>query len=162
MGGWLQLEGERWDGEEERGKEGEIEEESVSRVGIYWLLPMESPMNMFCQYTHRWFHWWLCHVTIWRFRFESLDHSVNKIIWKKSTLSHHCNFSKKLYNPLAIRSVYTDRITNGYFLLVYTDKSRDKIISVGNNYWWKIMSVILLVFIDFLAVDAERVVSIFL
>jgi len=40
--GWVvgcSLGGERWDGEEE----GETEEESVSRVGIYWLLPMASP-----------------------------------------------------------------------------------------------------------------------
>jgi len=27
-------------------------------------------------------------------RFESLGHSVGKIIWKKSTSSHRCNFSK--------------------------------------------------------------------
>jgi hypothetical protein len=33
------LGGERWDAEEE----GETEEESVGRVGIYWLLPMASP-----------------------------------------------------------------------------------------------------------------------
>ena len=42
MGGWLQFgRGELgWEeGEEER----EIEEERVGRVGIYWLLPMESP-----------------------------------------------------------------------------------------------------------------------
>jgi len=32
MGVWLQFEGESWDGEEE----GEIEEESIGRVGIYW------------------------------------------------------------------------------------------------------------------------------
>jgi len=50
--GWVvgcSLEGERWDGEEE----GEIEEESVGRMGIYWLLPMESPTNTFCRYTNR-------------------------------------------------------------------------------------------------------------
>jgi hypothetical protein len=35
------LEGESWDKEEE----GEIEEERVDKVGIYWLLPMESPMD---------------------------------------------------------------------------------------------------------------------
>ena len=32
------LGGESWDGEEE----GEIKEERVGRVSIYWLLPMES------------------------------------------------------------------------------------------------------------------------
>jgi len=36
------LEGESWDKEEE----GEIEEERVGKVGIYWLLPMESLMDM--------------------------------------------------------------------------------------------------------------------
>jgi len=41
--------GESWDGEEE----GEIEEERVGRVWIYWLLPMESPTDTSCQYT-RW------------------------------------------------------------------------------------------------------------
>jgi len=41
--GWVvgcSLEGESWDGEE-----GEIEEERVGRVGIYWFLPMESPID---------------------------------------------------------------------------------------------------------------------
>jgi hypothetical protein len=50
--GWVvgcSLGGERWDGEEE----GETEEESVSRVGIYWLLPMESPTDTFRRYTRR-------------------------------------------------------------------------------------------------------------
>jgi hypothetical protein len=41
------LGGERWDGEEEGEEEGEIEEESVGRVDIYWLLPMESPTARF-------------------------------------------------------------------------------------------------------------------
>jgi len=30
-------------------EEGEIEEERVDRVGIYWLLPMESPTDTFCR-----------------------------------------------------------------------------------------------------------------
>jgi hypothetical protein len=50
--GWVagcSLGGERWDGEEE----GETEEESVGIVGIYWLLPMESPTDTFRQYTRR-------------------------------------------------------------------------------------------------------------
>jgi hypothetical protein len=49
--GWLvgcNLRGERWDGEEEGEEEGETKEESVGRVGIYWLLPMESSTDMFC------------------------------------------------------------------------------------------------------------------
>jgi hypothetical protein len=41
--------GERWDGEEE----GETEEESVGRVSIYWLLPMESPTETFRRYIRR-------------------------------------------------------------------------------------------------------------
>jgi hypothetical protein len=46
--GWVvgcSLGGERWEGEEE----GEIEEESVGRVGIYWLLLMESLTEHFHQ-----------------------------------------------------------------------------------------------------------------
>ena len=43
------LGGESWDGEEE----GEIEGERVGRVWIYWLLPMESPMDTSCWYTCR-------------------------------------------------------------------------------------------------------------
>ena len=49
MGVWLQFEGESWDGEEE----GEIEEESIGRVGIYWRLSMESPTKRFRRYTRR-------------------------------------------------------------------------------------------------------------
>jgi hypothetical protein len=43
--GWVvgcSLGGESWDGEEEREEEGEIEEERVGRVGIYWLLPTKT------------------------------------------------------------------------------------------------------------------------
>ena len=50
--GWVvgcSLGGERWDREEE----GETEEKSVGRVGIYWLLPMESPTDTFRRYTSR-------------------------------------------------------------------------------------------------------------
>ena len=50
--GWVvgcSLGEESWDGEEE----GEIEEERVGRVGIYWLLQMESPTKNFRRYT-RW------------------------------------------------------------------------------------------------------------
>ena len=38
-----------WDGEEE----GEIDEERVGRVWIYWLLSMESPADTFCRYIRR-------------------------------------------------------------------------------------------------------------
>jgi hypothetical protein len=50
--GWVvvcSLGGESCDGEEE----GEIEEERVGRVWIYWLLPMESPTDTSCWYTRR-------------------------------------------------------------------------------------------------------------
>jgi len=43
------LGGESWDREEEGEEEGEIEEERVSRMSIYWLLLMESPTD-----TSRW------------------------------------------------------------------------------------------------------------
>jgi hypothetical protein len=54
--GWVvgcNLGEERWDGEEEGKEEREIEEESVGRVGIYCLLPMESPTDTFHRYTRR-------------------------------------------------------------------------------------------------------------
>jgi len=136
--GWVfgySLGGESWDGEED----GEIEEESIGRVGIYWRLSMESPTQRFRRYTRR----WVCHVTVWRSWFESLGHSVGKIVLKKSTSSHRYNFSKKLYNLSAIRSVfidecipsvYTVRIADENYLSVYTDRSRDEIIFVGNFY----------------------------
>jgi len=50
--GWVvgcSLGGESWDREEEGEEEGEIEEERVSRMSIYWLLLMESPTD-----TSRW------------------------------------------------------------------------------------------------------------
>jgi hypothetical protein len=43
------LGGESWHGEEE----GEIEEERVGKVCIYWLLPMESPTATSRRYTRR-------------------------------------------------------------------------------------------------------------
>jgi hypothetical protein len=52
LGGWVvvySLRGESWDGEEE----GEIEEEKVGRLWIYWLLPMESLTDTSYRYTRR-------------------------------------------------------------------------------------------------------------
>jgi len=102
--------------------------------------------DTFCWYTRRWFRWWQCHITEQISRFESLGHSVGKIIWKKSTSSHRCNFPKKLYSPSALRSVYTDerilsvytdRIADGCSLSVYSKRCWDGIITIGKNYWRK-------------------------
>jgi hypothetical protein len=93
----------------------------VSAEGIYWLLPMESPRYTFCRYTRRWFHRWMCHVTVRRSRFECLSHSVGISVYKKIHVITPLQHSKKLYNLSVIRSVYTDRIGDG-------------IISVGKNY----------------------------
>jgi len=109
-------------------------------MGIYRLLLMESPTDMFCRYTRWWVHRWMCHVTVRRSRFKSLGHSVGKIIWKKSTSSHRCNFPKNYIirrwygGYIPTESLYTDRITDKYFLSVYTVRIRDEIISVGKNY----------------------------
>ena len=84
------LGGESWDGEEEV----EIEEERVDRVGIFWLLPMESSTNTSRRYTRRSFWRWMGHVTARRSRFESLGHFIGKIVWKNSTSSHCFTFSK--------------------------------------------------------------------
>jgi hypothetical protein len=80
---------------EGRGGMGKKKEKlSFDRVGIYRLLPMESPTERVRRYTCQWVRWWMCHVTVRRSQFESLCHSVGKIVWKKSMLSHRCNFSK--------------------------------------------------------------------
>jgi hypothetical protein len=155
--GWVvgcSLRGERWDGEEE----GEIEEESVDTVGIYWLLLMESPTDKF----RRWFRQWLCHVTVRRSRFESLDHSFGKIVWKKSTSSHHCNFSKNyIIHQLYGRYIPTD-VFCWYILTVSpTDivcwyiptKIEMEVCPSIKITDEKILSVISLVFIDFLVVS---------
>ena len=39
-----------------------------------------------------------------------------------------------LYTDIIRPSVYTNRIANENGLLIYTDKIRDKIISIGKNY----------------------------
>jgi hypothetical protein len=55
---------------------------------------------------------------------------------KKTTSSHHCNLKKKQYNPLAIRSVYTDR--NGdiiiFISLVFADFLQCKSIFLVENF----------------------------
>jgi hypothetical protein len=127
--------GERWDGEEE----GEIEEESVGRVGMYWLLPMESPTDTFRRYTRWWVHRWMFHVTVRRSLFESLDHSVGKIVWKKYTSSHHCNFSK---NYIICRWY-------GWYILTELETELFQLVKITNE---KIQSVIPLVFTNFLVV----------
>jgi hypothetical protein len=129
--------------ERRRGRRRRNRGRECQSTGIYWLLSMESPTERVCQYTRWWVHRWQCHVTVRRSRFESLGHPVGKIVWKKSTSSHHYNFPKKLYNPSGIQSVYTDeltmsvytdRIADGYCLSVYTDRIGDGIIFVGKNY----------------------------
>jgi hypothetical protein len=42
---------------------------------------MESPTEGIRRWFHRRFHRWKCHVTIWLSQFESLGHSVGKIVW---------------------------------------------------------------------------------
>jgi hypothetical protein len=138
-------EGESWDGwltavREGRGGMGKkMEKLSVGRVGIYRLLPMESSTECVRRYTRRWVRWWMCHVTVQRSQFESLGHSVSKIVWKKIHVITPLQFSKKLYNLSVIRSVYTDRkylsiYTDELTPSVYTDRIRDGIISIGKNY----------------------------
>jgi len=90
---------------------------------------MESPTDTFL----RWFRRWKCHVTVRLSRFVSVGHSIGKIVWKKSTSPHRCNFSNKLYRLSAIRSVYTD----GRISSIYTDRVGDGIISIDKNYRWK-------------------------
>jgi len=102
-------------------------------VIIYRLLPMELPTECFRQYTYRWVYRWLCDVTVRRSRFESLDHSVCKTIWKKSMSSHRCTFQKNYI----IRWRYSQYIADRISPSVYTDRISDIIIFVGTNYWRK-------------------------
>jgi hypothetical protein len=146
--GWLAA---VWDGRGGMGKKkGTKEEKSVGRVGIYWLLPMESPTDTFCRYTRRLFHRRLCHVTVRRSRFESLGHSIGKIIWKN--LRHHtvATFQKNYIirqrygryiptvSPMGIVCQYipTELETELFSSVIFTDE--------------KISAVIPLVFADFL------------
>jgi len=141
--GWVvgcSLGGERWDGKEEKG---ETEEESVGRGGVYIMAFTDGITD---EIIRRYFHRWKCHVTVWLSQFESLGHSVGKIVWKNSTSPHRCIVPNKLYRPSAIwsvytdgniMSIYTDRISDGFMPSVYTDRFWDGIILVGNNYRWK-------------------------
>jgi hypothetical protein len=43
---------------------------------------MESPMKWSRRWFHRWFRRWQCHVTVHLSQFESLDHSISKIVWR--------------------------------------------------------------------------------
>jgi hypothetical protein len=109
-------------------------------VGIYWLLPMESPTERFRWWVRR----WLCHVTIRRSRFESLGHSVGKIVWKKSTSSHHCNFSKKknyIIRQWYGRYIPTEVETKLFLSVKITDKKSPLVIpSVFANFLVVILS----------------------
>ena len=137
--------GERWDGEEE----GEIEEESVGRVGIYWLLPMESLTDTF----RRWFRRWMCHVAVRLSRFESLGHFVGKIVWKKSTSSHHCNFPKNyLIHQWYGRYIPTVSPTDIFCRYIQTELETELFPSVKITNE-KSPSVIPLVFSGFLVVN---------
>jgi len=132
-------EGESWDGEEEGEEEGEIEEESVGRVSIYWLLPMESPTDMFRLWVHR----WLCHVSVRRSRFESLGHSDGKIIWKNPRHHTIATFQKNYiirrwygwYIPTDVFRRYIPTISSTGIVCRYIPTEVEKeIISVGKNY----------------------------
>jgi len=103
---------------------------------------MELPTECIRRWFHRWFRWWKCHVTVGLSRFESLGHSIGKIVWKNSTSPHLCIFPNKLYRSSEIRSVYTDgifssvytdRISDRVISSVYTDRFCDGIISIGNS-----------------------------
>jgi hypothetical protein len=89
--------------------------------GYIMALQMESLTECIRRWFYQWFRQWKCHVTVRLTRFESVGHSIGKIVWKNSTSPHRCIFPNKLYRPSVIRSVYTDRIGDG-------------IISIGKNY----------------------------
>jgi len=108
---------------------------------------MESPTDTF--------HRWQCHVTVRLSQFESLGHSVGKIVWKNSTSPRRCIFPNKMYSPSEIRSVYTDE----HILSVYTDRISDGVSpSVYTDRFWDGISVCNSVgFLRFSSSDWRRV-----
>ena len=103
---------------------------------------MESPMKCFHRYTCRWVRRWLCDITIRRSRFEFLDHSIGKTVWKKSMSSHRQWYSRYIptvsLTKLVLRYIPTESETKLFSSIKITDV--------------KCPSVIPLVFADFLVV----------
>jgi hypothetical protein len=155
--GWVfgySLEGESWDGEED----GEIEEESIGRVGIYWRLSMESPTERFRRYTRR----WVCHVTVWRSWFESLGHFVGKIVLKKPRHHTVTTFQKNYiicrrygrYLSTNVFCRYIPSVSPMKIICLYIPTEVEmKLFSSVIFTDEKIPLVIPLVFADFLVVD---------
>jgi hypothetical protein len=113
------------------------------------------------RYFHRWLHRWKCHVTVRLSQFESLNHSVGKIIWK--TPRHHTvtsfqtNFIGRQrsgrYIPTEIFCRYIPTVSpmDLYHRYIPTDFEMELFPSVIITDE-KISSVIPLVFTDFLVV----------
>jgi len=96
------------------------------------VFPMESPTDYFRR--------WQCHVTVRLSQFESLDHSVGKIVWRHHAVAYfqtNCvpRWRNGRYIPMEyFLSVYTDRFADGLRPSVYTDRCWDGIMFVDNYY----------------------------
>jgi len=118
-------------------------------------------MERFRRYTHRWFHRWKCHVTVWISQFESLSHSLVKL--SEKNLRHHTvtTFQKTCmvrrwygrYIPTNVFHWYIPTVSPMYSLCRYipTDVEIELCSSVKTTDE-KILLVSLLVFTDFLVV----------
>jgi len=132
---WLTAVWEGRGGMGKKKKEKQRKRVSAEGVRIKWLLPTDVSISDSIDDS--------VGDTVRLSQFESIGHSVDKIVWKNSTSPHRCIFPNKLYRPPAIRSVYTDGhipsvytdyISDRVSPSVYTDRFWDEIIFVGNNY----------------------------
>jgi len=86
MGGWLQFgRGEvGWERRRRRNRGRECRQMG----GCIMVFPMESPTKLIHRFFHWWFRRWQCHVTVRLSQFESLGHSVGKIVWRHHAVAY--------------------------------------------------------------------------
>jgi len=134
MGGWLQFgRGEvGWERRRRRNRGRECQQ-----MGGYIMVFSDGiTYGLFCWCFHRWFRRWQCHVTVRLSQFESLGHSVGKIVWRHHAVAYfQTNYIPRRQNG---RYIPTDFETELFPSVIITDE--------------KILSVISLVFSSFLVV----------
>jgi len=68
---------------------GKKKKEKQRKIGGYIMVfPMESPTEWIRRWFHRRFRRWKCHVTVWLSQFESLGHSIGKIVWRHHAVAY--------------------------------------------------------------------------
>jgi len=75
-----------WEGRDGMGKK---KKEKQRKIGGYIMVfPMESPTEGIRRWFHRRFRRWKCHITERLSQFESLGHSIGKIIWRHHAVAY--------------------------------------------------------------------------